>query len=423
MIPWLDIANLIGHSVRDMLAHPIMFMPFFAVLCLVFVQYRRLSAMTLAVHGMPLYSAGEQLLPSIGIGMLGGIVATVLFVGFGITLPASGILPVWLLALLLMLIHPRFICFAYAGGLVALSSLLFGVPQVNVAGLLALVAILHFVEAILIWFTGGQHAVPIYVRQPDGRLIGGFMLQKFWPIPFFALLGLFVPLEQLADGLAMPDWWPLIGMEQYEGANASIMYALFPVTAALGYGDMVLTSEPKQKARRTAGHLFVYSVVLLALCMVATSHQAGAWAAALFSPLAHELVIYAGRRIERQGKPRYSGAYGAMVLATKPGSAAEQMGLHAGDIIKRCNGYNITCRDDVEQAVSPWAFSLDLQVYNVFTEQQRDITYQGKVPPLGAIFAPHPYDATVHSVRVNENGPLARWFMKQRARWSSSRRT
>lgn len=416
MLPLGDLLEILLLSTVQILLQPFLLVPLLLVLLLVWMQYRRIAATERAFYGVSLSSPGEQLLFSLGVGLVGGLFATLVFVLLGIALPETGILPVWLLALLLMLVHPRFVCFAYAGGIVALSSLIFGFPEMNVAGLMGLVAVLHLVEAVLIRLTGPRFAMPVFARHGE-RIVGGFALQKFWPVPFFALLALLVPeqLPSVPGTVEMPDWWPLIGFGGEVGFNYQLIYSLFPVAAALGYGDIAITSTPENKARYTSNLLLMYSSVLLCLSVLATHHVAFAYAAALFSPIAHELLIKVGQRREQTGQPLYTNAKGPMVLATLPGSPAETMGLQAGDVIHRVNGYWVTSQRDIIDAISPWAFEVEILVERGSGEQEV-LRYLGKVPPLGLIMVPeHPVRGVV---QLGRPGPLGRWVARLRGKSS-----
>ena len=84
---------------------------------IVYSQYRRVYLMQQRLFGLNRGTPWKETAVSFGYGLLGGIAASVVFVMLGITLSSSGILFVWLTALLLMLFNPRFMCFAYAGEL------------------------------------------------------------------------------------------------------------------------------------------------------------------------------------------------------------------------------------------------------------------------------------------------------------------
>ncbi|MGE5406023.1 MAG: PDZ domain-containing protein, partial [Candidatus Saccharibacteria bacterium] len=154
---------------------------------LVLWQYRRMQQIT---GGPPTSQVKLYLRPTIIsalAGIIAGYVGSILLVVCGIDLGGSNFLLVFLLALCLMLIHPRFICFAYAGGILSICNILFGFPHLKVAQVMGLVAILHIVESILILLTGYLDPLPVYTSRPGSGTVGGFNLQKFWPIPLIAL--------------------------------------------------------------------------------------------------------------------------------------------------------------------------------------------------------------------------------------------
>src|SRR5690606_1766560 len=154
-----------------------------------------------------------------------------------------------LVAIALMMVHPRFICFAYAGGILSVTHLLFGWPGLSVPAIMALVAVLHLVESLLILLHGPTGATPVYVRRPGGGVVGVLPVRKCWPVPFIAPVAFMIGREMLADlTLPMPGWWPLI-KRQAPPPGMTYVYVLFPVVAALGYGDIAITRDPRTKAR------------------------------------------------------------------------------------------------------------------------------------------------------------------------------
>ncbi len=99
-----------------------------------------------------------------------------------------GIGYLWVLAIALMTIHPRFYVFRLRRRAVVRQPLAVWLAGAQRSAIMGLVAILHLVEALLILVHGHRDATPVYVRRQDGRVVGGFALQKFWPMPFIALI-------------------------------------------------------------------------------------------------------------------------------------------------------------------------------------------------------------------------------------------
>ncbi|HHY13409.1 MAG TPA: PDZ domain-containing protein, partial [Thermoanaerobacterales bacterium] len=269
------------------------------------------------LYGRHIIPLRKRTLNSALYGLIGGIVGSFLLIFVGVSISNVGIHFAWLLAIILMLIHPRFICFSYAGGILSLFSLIFGYPKIDVAGLMAIVAILHFIEGVLVYTNGYKQATPIFMENEEYGVVGGFSLQKFWPLPLMILL--LVASEEIPTEIVnMPDWWPLI-RPSLDTTGENFFYMMFPVAAGLGYGDISLTSLPKRKARISAINLGIFGTVLLILAVFASRLYIFKYIAAIFAPIAHELLIYFGRNIEKKNKPIFlSPEKGELVLDVYP---------------------------------------------------------------------------------------------------------
>ncbi len=335
---------LMGQKLAETLTTPLFLAIYLLLFVLVAWQYKRLEDMSGRLLGMTQRSYLSAALVSTLLGLGGGFLASILLVLVGIDLLSVGIMQLWIAALLLMLINPRFLCFAYAGGLLSLASLATGYPDIDVPQLLALVAILHMAESILILGNGHLHPVPIYVKK-SSQVQGGFNLQKFWPLPLVALITVGW-MEPNGAGLSMPDWWPLI--KGYSPENAQQVYTFIPVLAILGYGEITTTTSPREKVRESALHLFVFSLSLLLLALAGSRWTPVTWLAALFSPLGHEMVIWLGMRAERN-RPAYyvNPAQGVMILDVRPGTPAAQAGLRSRDIVLAVNGIPVNRREEL----------------------------------------------------------------------------
>ncbi|MBC7075340.1 MAG: PDZ domain-containing protein [Syntrophomonadaceae bacterium] len=331
---FLPVLSMMGRIFLDTFTSPLFICIFLFLFAIVSWQYKRMEQVSqrLVNSGRSVYLFSA--LVSTLLGLLGGFLGSILLIFIGIDLADIGIAQLWITAILLMFINPRFLCFAYAGGILSLSSLFLGYPDVNIPQLMGLIAILHMVESILILLNGQFKPVPVYVKR-QGTVRGGFNLQKFWPIPLIALIS--TGIAEPGTGIAMPDWWPLL--KEYPGFVDGRCYTMIPILAVLGYGEVSTTDIPHDRARRSALRLFLFSLSLLFLSVISTRWDVFLLAAALFSPLGHEFIIWLGMQDENRRKPIYvEPLRGLMVLDVIPKSPAERAGIKSRDIILSING-------------------------------------------------------------------------------------
>jgi len=334
-----------------------LFDPFFwAVVLLVAFQYYRLAGQKARNFDLPREPVLRPVLVATGYGIVGGLAGSLLMFATGINPVEAGIGTLWLVAVLLMLVKSRFLCFAYAGGIVSLIHLIFGVFQVDVAQVMGLVAVLHLVESLLILCSGHLGASPLYLKIPSGRLAGGFVLQKFWPIPLVVLTG---------------------------GGPVAII-------AALGYADLALARRPGEKSRLSAFYLSIYSITLLILAMLASKWTVFAYLAALFGPLGHELVIKLGRDLELTGKPYFVPPdRGIKILDVVTGTPAHQAGLASGDVILKVNGRQVNDRRDWEEGLLEGGALAELEYVEAGSSRLRHSVVRSEWGrPLGIIVVP-----------------------------------
>ena len=318
---------------------------FWLVLILIYQQFKKIVKKEEIVYGIKETRGSiiKRLLFAFGYGLLGGLLGSFIFVILGVTLSDIGIGFLWLVAILLLLFDIRFICFAYAGSIVSLSSLLLGWPRVNVPAILILVAVMHLVESILIYTNGADRPLPMTLVHKKYGTAGCYLLQKLWPIPFVAMVALSVAESEITAGVIdMPAWWPLIETLVEAGPRETLLYILLPVVAGLGYGDLAVANRPQVRARLTARNLFVYSGLLLILVIISLYYPLILPLAALFSSLGHELVIKKALHCEQSKPPRYlPPEKGLLVMEVYPEYPAAKAGLTRGDIVHFVDGIMI----------------------------------------------------------------------------------
>ena len=399
-----------------------LFNPFFwLVVIIVLTQYRRTIFIEKKLFGQPFNNLWQQTVYSVGYGLLGGVFGSFFLLLLGISLESIGIAYLWPLAIILLLINPRFLCFAYAGGLIAIVSLairflqpfwpvlgevglLRGIAQIHLPGLLALIGILHLTESFLIYLSGHRGFSPIYLKTPAGEVVGGYSLQRFWPLPLTGLWGLVVAesADILVGGIPMPDWWPLLGEVMSPGGGEQIIYLMVPLVAGLGYSDLALSSYPQNKRKKTARNLAFYSILLSLLAVVSVFRPEMLLPAALFAPLGHELIIRKGNKEEFAGRPLFrAGPDGGLkVLAVFPDSPAQKAGVQVGDRLVQVNG------EPVSSEMDYWHI-LRLNYYRLLFKIKRggrELDLPVHLDPLpasqvGLIFAPNRWASTFVEIK------------------------
>lgn len=402
MFPFWEVLLLVLKALVRALTDPL----FWLVVLIVAVQYRRIAGVQEKFFGLKSKWAWREIFSAVGYGLIGGLMGSMLLSLIGLTLSGSGLMYLWPVAIILMLIDARFLCFAYSGGILALANLLLGWPRVSVAQVLGLVAVLHMVESLLIYLSGHRQAVPAFIRSPRDRVVGGFVLQKFWPIPLAALA-----VVSHGQWLSMPDWWPFI-KSGLIGRAGNLFYTMIPVVAGLGYGDVAIVRTPERKSRLAALYLSIYSITLLALAVLADRYKLVGLVAAVFSPLGHELVIHLGKQAEFQGESIYlPDSRGLKLLDVIDHSPAWQSGLRSGDIITEINRQPVFSRQEMELLLRLGPNPADIAWLSQ-DGAKFDQVVLGREGQLGVLPVPEGHEEAY--MELSTAGPIGRWWSAKR---------
>ncbi|MBO8173186.1 MAG: PDZ domain-containing protein [Bacillaceae bacterium] len=395
---------------------------FFLVL---YTLYRRLVIIERTLFHIKMESVWNHIWQSLLYGLLGGIIASAAVMGLGIVLSVEAIWLLLAIALLLSLIHVKYACFAYAGGLLALLSYIASwtpqwdnylwhlIADLHVPSILAFVAVLHLVEGLLAWRHAAHGASPLFIRNKRGRIIGGYQMQKYWLLPVMTVVAVD---SGGVDAGAFSSWWPLLG--------AAPMIKFLPVPVVIGYSSMAISETPREKAGYSFRILILYSLILLGLSVGAFYYQPLIPVAALFSFIGHDLVIWVINRRDWERPPLFvQEKDGVRVLAVVPGSPAAEMGIEPGDVIQKINGVRVNEKEDLYPAIQKHPAFCKMEVMNA--EQnlkflQRSL-YEGEHHQLGIIVAPDE-DARYYTEMSRRN--LWGWIRKpvNRAPQEESRR-
>jgi hypothetical protein len=390
---------------------------FWIVLFLVYMQYRRQILTEEKLFGRSINPLGRQVLLSVLLGALGGLLASMVLVFLGLSLEQIGLYFIWPVALFLLLINPRYLCFSYAGGLVALMVLFVrylllpffpalattvvidSLLKIHIPALLVLIALLHLIEALLIYIGGHWGSSPIYLKRDNGKVIGAFTLQRFWPIPLVALMVAVVAQSEIV-GVNMPDWWPILQSTILPGEGESLQYMVIPVAAGLGYADVAFSSPPRLRSAFSAKILALYSLVLLA---VAIGSEYYAWLilpGVIFAPLGHELLIIYGKYREEKRSLRFAEPQeGVQLMMVLPGTAAAEAGLQEEDIIGKINGQTVLNNRDLIDKIEASYFMVLFDIIRQGENMSIIFKKRSSSPPVSDdFFSKRPRIPSAHNI-------------------------
>lgn len=373
--------------------------PFYYIAVLIIVlQYMRQIRVERQLFAVKLHHWPGLVFRAMLAGLAIGAAVSAAGAFIGAALTAESVLWLWTVAALLMLVRIRYLCFAYSAGVIAmlqwalgwtpvsdrtdwLGSLASSLAAIDAAGLLMLVALLHLAEAVLVRLQGDRLATPLFLEGKRGKLIGGYMLQGFWPVPLLML----VPAAGGGSSTAALPWTSLFGADWSQG------WTVVALPMIVGFTEMTRSMLPKEKAKYAARGLVLYSLCLAAAAVLAWRQPALLPIAALASFVLHEAIIWRSRAKEEARSPMYvHDARGLRILGIVPGTPAAAMGLMAGEVLHKVNGLSVKTKEELYEALVQNSAFCKLEVLNhdgelKFAQRAR---FEGEHHQLGVILAP-----------------------------------
>lgn len=329
--------------------------PFYImVLGIIYFQYYKIGKMEKEVLGYRKSAIGKLIISTI-FGIFGGIITTVIFLYLGVAIIPKDFMYILIAAIGLSFINPRYMCFAYGGAIVSLCSLIFGYPKIQISQVMSVVAVLHIVESLLILLDGSKSKLPIFIEAKD-QLVGGFNMNRFWPIPFVIFIG---------DGWIQP----------------------ITLVAILSYGDYSISSYPQKKIIKTSMALLIYSLILLYISKTTEYF----FLPPLFALFGHEYIILRNKKAEDRKDPLFkSPNRGVKVLEIIPNSIAYKLNIRMGDILLKINGVEVNNNKDLEDIMTIRTNKIIVEFFNI----KSGLTikrYYGKRKSLGLIIVPRDF--------------------------------
>lgn len=332
---------------------------YIAIVLVVYLQIQRDAQLEESWLGILRNLVTTQLYYVLLYGLLGGLVTSFVILVFNITIDYEVMLILWPISLFLMLFNQRYLCPSYSVGIVALVSLIFRWPQIDVPPLLMVVGILHIIESLLILIDGHRDSMPVHIEHYRFTPAGAYIMNKMWPVPLVAIVG----SGQL----------------------------IFPFVAVLIYEDLAITQLPQRRTREYSFWIGGYGLLVLILAITSLRVEWLTYFAAIATLSIHELIILFNRRGQRMGEPAFIAPWrGIRILEVLPEGVGQVMGLKQGDIILGINGRQINSEAMLGEILEEHPANLWVKVLRhggeILELEHRD--YKDGISDLGVMLIP-----------------------------------
>jgi hypothetical protein len=382
-------------------AGQILLQPFYYLgIVIIVLQYRRQIVLERKLFSTKLHSIVHETWRMLLWGWICGIVASLLMIFVGASMPMESVYLLWAISLILLLFRVRYLNVAYAAGILGVLHCIVGyfpelldltsfhwffgpIKELYVPSLLFIVAIMHLLEAYLLRIQGKRLASPTLVEGKRGKIVGGYQLQSYWPIPLFLLM-------PVAGGTLDLPWTPLFA-SGVDSAASNGSWGFLALPLILGFTDFTQARLPADKIKRSSSLLLLYACIILVSSVLSYYWSFFILVASILTILLYEgLVKYSAWEETTQSPLFVHGEQGLLILAVLPGSSAAELGLQAGEIIHKVNLAPVRTKQELHQAMRLNPAFCRMEVINLAGHSKfvSRAIYAGDHHELGILLAP-----------------------------------
>ncbi|MEH6992674.1 PDZ domain-containing protein [Neobacillus drentensis] len=330
----------------------------------------------------------RQLFP---IGLILGLVLTIVTLMAGLTIPFAAILLIafftilWSLTTNIRLMSPVYTVGATFFAITLITEYEWTIPLFNdtfqvleekvYPSLVILMALLLISEGILITKNAGKGTSPKLVKSKRGQNVGAHEVKRFWLLPMFLLIP--------GEALTLPiDWWPVFNI----GAES---YSLILVPFAIGFNQQIQGMLPKQSIQLQGRRVTTLGILILILSVIGYWYPLISIGVAALAIISRELISLM-QRLKDDNLPFYFSKKnnGLMIIGIIPESPADKMGLQVGEIISKINGVKILDEQVFYEALQKNRAHCKLEVLDINGEVRfvQRALYEGDHYELGILF-------------------------------------
>jgi hypothetical protein len=330
----------------------------------------------------------RQLFP---LGILLGIILSIIVVAAGITVPLAIIVLIAVFTFVLTLTtNIRMVSPAYTVGasffaLIILAENNRSIPLFSKAyqsigekvypSIVVVLALLLIAEGILIYKNGSKATSPKLVKSRRGQSVGVHEVKRIWMLPLFLLIP--------GNALHLPfDWWPVfhIGAEQY---------SLILVPFAIGFQQKIQGLLPQEAVQLHGKRVMILGVFIAILSVIGYWYPLLSIIVAALALIGREAIALV-QRMRDESKPFYFSKQnnGLMIIGIIPGSPADIMELKVGELISKANGVAVRDEESLYEGLQKNRAHCKLEVFDTKGEVRfvQRALYEGDHYELGILF-------------------------------------
>ncbi|MGX6445275.1 PDZ domain-containing protein [Neobacillus sp. K501] len=340
------------------------------------------------VRAFDAYFELRQLFP---LGIVAGLVLSVITVAVGVAVPFAAILLIAAFTILLSFTtNIRLMSPAYTVGAAFFAICLIAEKNWSIPGfreafealdekiypsVVLVLALLLIVEGILITKNAGKGTSPKIVKSRRGQSVGAHEVRRFWLLPLFLLIP--------GDALTLSfEWWPVLSV----GGGS---YSLILVPFAVGFHQQIQGMLPKQSIQLVGRRVFSLGVMTTLLSIVGYWYPLVSIVAAALAIIGRESISLL-LRLKDDSLPFYFSKKnnGLMIIGIIPESPADKLGLQVGELVSKVNGVAVRDEQVLYEALQKNRAHCKLDILDTNGEVRfvQRALYEGDHHELGILF-------------------------------------
>lgn len=330
----------------------------------------------------------RQLFP---LGLVIGLVLSIIVIAAGITVPFAAILLIagftflWSLTTNVRWISPVYTIGAAFFSIILIAESNWSIPLFSKSfhalsdkiypSIVVVLGLMLIAEGILIFKNGSYGTSPKLAKSKRGQNVGLHEGKRLWMLPLFLLIP--------GNALHLPfDWWPVFHLGAKE-------YSLIFVPFAIGFHQQVKGVLPKIAIQLHGRRVIVLGVFITLLSVAGYWFPLSSIVTAALAVLGREIItLLTGMKDDNLPFYFSKKNQGLMIIGVIPESPASKMGLQVGEIVSKANGVLVHDEKVFYEALQKNRAHCKLEVLDTNGEirfVQRAL-YEGDHHELGILF-------------------------------------